>query len=123
MLDLTPEEISVYREQAIKRLKLSLPERTRLQNLAWEEARRVADLLRERFKTTRMAVFGSLVHPGCFTKWSDIDMAVWGLASEDSLRALGAAIDAGSPFEINLVDINTARHSLLSVIEKEGIDI
>ena len=123
MLDLTPEEISVYREQAIKRLKLSLPERTRLQNLAWEEARRVAELLRERFKPTRMAVFGSLVHPGCFTKWSDIDMAVWGLASEDSLRALGAAIDAGSPFEINLVDINTARHSLLSVIEKEGIDI
>jgi len=63
------------------------------------------------------------VHEGCFTRWSDVDIAAWGIASKDTLRALGAVMDLDTSFEINFVDINTCRSSLRQVIEREGVDV
>ncbi|WP_412709816.1 hypothetical protein [Atrimonas thermophila] len=33
-------------------------------------------------------LFGSLVHEECFTLWSDVDLAVWGLRPEDTFKAM-----------------------------------
>jgi len=52
-----------------------------------------------------------------------VDIAAWGIALEDTLRAIGALMDMESPLEINLVDVNACRPSLLEMIEKEGIDL
>ena len=122
-MELTLEALARYRKSALRRQEQLQPERLRLQEEAWVVARRAADLLREKFGVTRIVVFGSLVHPGCFTRWSDIDLAAWGIAPDDTLRAIGAVMDLETTYEINLVDVQTARPAILKIIEKEEIEI
>jgi predicted nucleotidyltransferase len=90
---------------------------------AWELARRVAEVLRESFQVERVVVFGSLVHAGCFTLWSDVDVAVWGLRPEDTFRAIGLAMDLDAEIAINLVDVGACSALLLRVIEEEGVPL
>mgnify|MGYP001608910182 FL=1 len=90
---------------------------------AWKAARSAAALLKERFAATKVVLFGSLAHKGSFSRWSDIDIAAWGISPEDTFRAIGAVMEVSSDIEINLVDVGTCRRSLLTVIEKEGIEI
>ncbi len=80
-------------------------------------------MLREQFPVTRVVVFGSLIHPGCFTPWSDVDIAAWGLRPEDTFRAIGVALDLDTEIPINLVDVGACRESILRVIEREGVDL
>lgn len=67
--------------------------------------------------------FGSLLHESRFTEWSDVDIAAWGIAPDQTFRAIGTVMDLDSSFEINLVDVNTCTPSLLRAIEEEGVDL
>ncbi len=58
---------------------------------------------------------------GCFTPWSDVDIAAWGLSPKDTLRAIGTVMDVDTAIAINLVDVGTCRPELLAAIEQEGI--
>jgi predicted nucleotidyltransferase len=122
-LELTPEELATYRAAARRRHEQEQQELAQREKRAWELARRSAALLRERFAATRIVVFGSLVCKGCFTPWSDVDIAAWGIRPEDTFRAMGAVMDLASEIEINLVDVNTCSASLLDVIEREGAEL
>jgi len=84
-------------------------------------ARRAATLLRELFEAERVVVSGSLVHSGCFTPWSDVDIAAWGIQPYDTFRAMGMVMDIGAEIELNLVDVGTCSTSLLATIEREGV--
>jgi hypothetical protein len=64
-----------------------------------------------------------LVHEGCFTLWSDVDIAAWGIAPEDTFRAIGAVMDLGGDIEVNLVDMGACRPSIRAVIEREGVEL
>jgi predicted nucleotidyltransferase len=90
---------------------------------AWELARLAADELRARFQVDRVVVFGSLIHPGSFTLWSDVDVAVWGLRPEETFQAIGVAMDLDKEIPVNLVDTAACRESVLRVIEQEGVPI
>jgi predicted nucleotidyltransferase len=70
-----------------------------------------------------VVVFGSLVHRGCFTPWSDVDLAAWGVRPEETFRAIGTVMDLDAEIEINLVDVETCSSSLLTMIEQEGVDL
>jgi predicted nucleotidyltransferase len=120
---LTAEELEAYRCAARLReqqVRQGLAER---QVRAWALARRAANLLRTRFGAKQVVVFGSLVHEGCFTLWSDVDLAAWGLRSEDTFRAIGAIQDLDADVELNLIDVGICSPSLLAVIEAEGIEL
>ena len=90
---------------------------------AWVAARNAAALLKERFRATKVVIFGSLVHKGTFTRWSDVDIAAWGISPEDTFRAIGAVMEMSSDIEVNLVDVGTCRPSLLTVIEEQGLEL
>jgi len=122
-LNLTPEEIAVYRATAQKRRQQEQPELDRRREAAWQAARQAAQVLKEQFKATRVVVFGSVARGVGFTRWSDVDIAAWGLAPEDTFRAIGAVMDLDTEIMVNLVDVKTARPSLLSSIEREGVDL
>jgi predicted nucleotidyltransferase len=122
-LEITPEELATYRATARRRHEREQQELTQREKRAWEFARRSAVLLRERFAATRVVVFGSLVCKGCFTSWSDVDIAAWGIRPKDTFRAIGAVMDISSEIEINLVDVNTCSTSLLDVIVREGVEL
>jgi len=119
--ELTPEQISTYRRHAQQRRQQELPEIERRRERAWEAARMAAQVLKEKFGVTRVVVFGSLVRDAGFTRWSDVDIAAWGLALEDTFRAIGVIMDLDTEVPVNLVDVNTASPPLLEAIEREGI--
>ena len=122
-LDLTPEKIAVYRATAQRRRRQEKKEINQRREKAWQVARQAARLLRERFHVSRVVVFGSLAREEGFTRWSDVDIAAWGIAPEDTFRAIGAVMDLETEIPVNLVDVNTARPSLLAAIEREGIEL
>lgn len=122
-LKLTEEEFKTYKRAAKLWKQRTDGETIKREERAWELAHAAAKLLRERFGASRVVVFGSLVHKGCFTRWSDVDIAAWGLDPKDTFRAIGAVQDLDTDIEINLVDVATCSASLLSTIEKEGVDL
>ncbi len=120
-IKLTPEEIAMYRAAAKRKWQESQPERIQRQKRAWELAQLAAALLKEQFKATRVMVFGSLVRNDCFTLWSDVDIAAWGISPDETLRAMEAVRDLDEMIEVNLVDVETCTPALLANIEREGI--
>ncbi|MFA5787792.1 MAG: nucleotidyltransferase domain-containing protein [Actinomycetota bacterium] len=119
----TTQQWAVYRAAQQSRLEKAEQEGLQRRERAWKLARRAARLLRERFGATRVVVFGSLVHEDCFTRWSDVDVAAWGLRPADTFRAMGAVADLDADIEVNLVDMGACRASLRDVIEREGIEV
>lgn len=122
-LNLTPEKVARYRATAQRRRKQEQPQLEQRREQAWVAARQAARLLKEQFNATRVVVFGSLARESGFTRWSDVDIAAWGVAPEDTFRAIGAVMDLEIEIPVNLVDVNTCRPSLLKAIEQDGIEL
>lgn len=122
-LELSSEQIAAYYVSAKKRLQQEQEENRQRRAEAWTAAYQAAQLLKEHFGATRVVVFGSLIQETGFTSWSDVDLAAWGIAPEDTFRAIGEIMDLDTPIPVNLVDVNTARSSLLTVIERDGIEL
>jgi len=117
---LSAEEIAAYRATARQRHQREQQAVAARKQRAWVVAREAAARLRQAFRVRRVVVFGSLVHPGCFTAWSDIDMAAWGIAPAETFRAIGMAMDTDAEIAVNLVDAGACSASLLRVIERDG---
>lgn len=121
--DLTEQDLAAYRRTAqLRDQQRSKELEERLEN-ASALARRAADLLRERFGASRVVVFGSLVREGCFTPWSDVDIAAWGLSPAETFRAMGVLHTLDPTIAISLIDVNTCSPSLLAVIHAEGREL
>lgn len=120
---ITPTEMATYREGARERHRAE-KERLRVRRQrAWVLARRAARLLAACFNVDKVVLFGSLAHEDGFNRWSDVDIAAWGLRPEDTWRALGAVMDLDPDIEVNLVDIACCRPSLRAIIKREGIEL
>ena len=122
-IELSSEKIAQYRTVAIKRQQQAEAEIGQRRQKAWQIAKQAAHLLREEFGVSRVVVFGSLARDHGFNRWSDVDIAAWGIAPEDTFRAIGVVMDLGTDISVNLVDVNTARPSLVAVIERDGISV
>jgi uncharacterized protein len=121
--DLLPEEVAAYRAALRARDERDREALGRRRERAWELAREAAVLLRTEFRATRVVAYGSLVHPHAFDRWSDVDLAAWGIQSRDTWQALGRVLDLGGDIELNLTDVSMCRPEIMEVIEKEGIDL
>ena len=122
-IKLTPEEMVIFRVAARRRREREQRELALREEEAWKLARSAATLLRKQFGATRVMVFGSLVHEGCFTPWSDVDIAAWGIALEDTFRAIGVVMDLSRGIEVNLVDVGACSPLLRAAIEREGVEL
>lgn len=80
-------------------------------------ARTCAAILKRDFGVERVVLFGSLLDVERMWWGSDIDLAVWGLAKRDLLKA-GATMERGHAFEIDLVPISEAKPYILSAINQ-----
>jgi predicted nucleotidyltransferase len=121
LLELSPEKINRYRATAVKRQEEMEAQVGQRRQKAWQLAQQAAQLLRDQFGVSRVVVFGSLVRDYGFTQWSDVDIAAWGISPTDTFRAIGAVMDLDAEIVVNLVDVNTARPTLLATIERDGI--
>jgi predicted nucleotidyltransferase len=118
-LDLTTEELLSYEPGRNSQQQVPLQRWEQ----AWELARQLAHLLRERFGATRVVAFGSLVHRECFSPWSDIDLAAWGVSAKQFYQAVATVTDASQDFQVDLVDPADCRLAIRQSIEEEGIDL
>ena len=100
--EMSPEKLASCRKQLERRWKSRKVDETLLEH-AWQVAYKVATLLYDEFGATQVAVFGSLTEPMWFTKWSDIDIAVWGLSEDGYLDAIGKTISFDQEFKIDLI--------------------
>lgn len=105
----------VLAEQKQRELKRNLMKERQQQGL--EVARRSAQILKQEFGADRVVLFGSMLDHERMWWGSDIDLAVWGLPSEDFFKA-GAAIERGHNFAIDLVEIQSAKSHILNAIEQ-----
>lgn len=105
----------VLAEQKQRELKRDLMKERQQQGL--EVARRSAQILKQEFGAGRVVLFGSMLDHERMWWGSDIDLAVWGLSSEDFFKA-GAAIERGHNFSIDLVEIQSAKPHILNAIEQ-----
>ena len=92
-----------------------------LSQRAWHTAHRIAEMLYEKFGATKVAVFGSLVEKDAFSKWSDIDIAVWGLPTKDYFKALSAASDISSLFKVDIIDFEKSKGLFKERLQKQHI--
>jgi predicted nucleotidyltransferase len=91
--------------------------------LAWKNVKLISKLLKEKYDADTIIVFGSLTDKKRFHKRSDIDLAVSGIANEKFYKAYGEITSKFTEFEIDLVDIEDCKESLLISIKKGGIRI
>ena len=106
--DLSPEELAEYSRRLDQHFKNRKVDEALLQR-AWQTAHRIATTLYEDFGATQVAVFGSLAEPESFSKWSDIDIAVWGLPNDKYFRASSVASDISGLFKVDLVDFESCK--------------
>lgn len=91
-LDITGDQWRAYHTGAAMRQRQVLTERQTQQR--WEQAQRLAreaaQRLREEFGARCVVLFGSAVKQSSFTRWSDVDLAAWGISPERFYAAVAA---------------------------------
>lgn len=120
---LSPEKIAEYRATMQRRGKQAKVAQAQRRDEAWRVARRAATLLKDQFGATEVLLFGSLAHEHWFSPGSDIDLAAWGLASDDYFRAVAHLQDISPAFKIDLIDMARCPARLHAAITAEGVPL
>lgn len=116
--DLSPQELSEYRRRLDQQFQNRKVDEALLQR-AWQTAHRIAATLYEDFGATQVAVFGSLAEPESFSKWSDIDIAVWGIPNDKYFRASSIASNISGLFKVDLVDFESCKEVFRERIQRQ----
>jgi predicted nucleotidyltransferase len=82
----------------------------------------IAKELKSRFAASRVMLFGSLSRDD-FHRWSDIDLAVWGVSSAAYYRAVAFSSGFSELFKVDLVDAEDCSESLRQHILNEGVEL
>jgi len=110
---------NVKRNQANKRLRLE-----QIRQKAWDYARKMADLLYDKYNATGVYLFGSVLDKGSFNEDSDIDILVFGLGDKDYFQAVNDLDDLmHSEFGLDLVCGESCKESVLQLIMERSIKI
>jgi predicted nucleotidyltransferase len=116
-------KLTEYRRTAQARSKQERSELFKRRRRAWAVARKAAQYLKNKYGAQRVVVFGSLLSGERFTRWSDVDLAAWGVRPVDYFEAVARVLDLGNGLELNLVDAERCKSSLREQIEREGKEV
>jgi predicted nucleotidyltransferase len=123
-LELSRKEWQPYIESA---RRLGVPsisaatEQQRAQLL--DRAREVAAELKRRFGVKRVILFGSVASAEWFTSDSDVDLAVEGLSADNFWEAWRLAEEIIKSRPVDLIEIESAKTSLLRAIHRYGREL
>lgn len=112
------EPLTVLRQSTQERARQADLTRRQRRERAWKIARAAAELLKSRYHSTRVVVFGSLTEVDRFHSWSDVDLAVWGLAPSDYFEAVARVLDIGSDIKVDLIMAERCKPYLREAIEQ-----
>lgn len=111
------EAVIVFRKATHARAQRMEAARHERQAQAWVVARQAAALLKTHYHAARVVAFGSLTQSGRFHLWSDVDLAVWGLAPADYFEAVARVLDVGADIKIDLIRAERCKPFLKLAIE------
>jgi predicted nucleotidyltransferase len=120
---LLPEVLREYRQTWRTRRSAVSAAQTERRQRAWQTAQQADQVLREQLGAEKVRVFGSLLEPARFDRFSDIDLAVWGLSGKRYFAAVGRLQGLSAEFSIDLVAFEQALPPLQAVILQEGQDL
>lgn len=120
---LTDTDVAIFAATALRRHKARADVREARRLRGWAVARTAAALLRQDFGAARVIAFGSLLQPAVFDERSDIDLAVSGIADDRYFQAVAAVNGLDIEFSVDLVEPESCRPVLRSVIERDGFDL
>ena len=86
-------------------------------------AREAAERLYKEFGARRVVLFGSVVERSLFTRWSDVDLAVWGVPAKQFYEAVAAVTSLPFDIPVDLVDAEQCSEDLNKTIEQEGVEL
>ena len=109
-----------YIDACKERFKSQKEVRKNLQKNALSEARRLARILFEQYKVTKVYLFGSLSREGLSGTIPDIDLAVDGLDGRQYWKAFCALTNA-TTFHVDLVCLEDCSERLKNTIISEGL--
>ena len=113
--------IKSARERSVKRELTSDEKKERERTL--RRIRKAAEVLKTRFHAQRVILFGSFAHEAWFMPDSDVDIAVEGLGQTDYFRAWRVAEEVIAERPVDLIEMETASHSLLEAIKRHGVEL
>lgn len=114
-------EMTSYREYLKKMLEMEKQKLNKCYEKAWEVAKQIAYLLRQKYGANKVWVFGSLTNKEMFNQWSDIDIAVEGISNEYYYKAVAEVISFSLEYKIDMVDIFECSPLMQENIKREGI--
>jgi predicted nucleotidyltransferase len=115
-----PSELAKCRENLKRQWENRQVDEELLQR-AWAVAHRLAAVLYQDYGASKVAVFGSLAERERFTKYSDIDIVVWGVSYNKCLDALWGTEDLGSEFKIDIINFKSINRSFRERILSQAI--
>jgi predicted nucleotidyltransferase len=69
-----------------------------------------------------VVAFGSLTQADRFHLWSDVDLAVWGIAADDYFEAVARVLDVGGEIKVDLIMAERCRPYLQEAIA-QGVQL
>jgi predicted nucleotidyltransferase len=124
-LDITGDQWLAYdMGAAVRRRQASVDH---LAQERWQQAQQLArdaaQRLRDQFGARRVVLFGSAVERSLFTRWSDVDLAAWGVPPERFYEAVAAVTSLRVDIPVDLVDAEQCSKDLKEVIGREGVEL
>jgi len=124
-LDITPDQWRAYHTGAAMQQRHVLTASQTQQR--WQQAQRLARAaahrLREKFGARRVVLFGSAAERSLFTRWSDVDLAAWGIAPERFYAAVADVTSLSTEMAVDLLDPEICPTAMQTVIEREGMEV
>lgn len=121
MMDVTEEQMRVYRETARKRLAAEQAKLERRRERAMTVARAGAEILKTNYGAKEVFLFGSLARNEPFTEHSDVDLAATGLDERRYFKIVAELLYIDTAIDVDLVMMESASESLKTQIREEGI--
>ena len=94
-----------------------------IRNEATKKAKKVAAILKKKYKAKKVILFGSLISNGYLHEKTDIDILVEGMHPKDILQAGFEASTIAAPFDVDIIPAEKADKCLLKIALNEGIEI
>ncbi len=120
--EMSPAELAKCRENLRHQWENRKVDEELLQR-AWQTAHHLATVLYQDYGASKVAVFGSLTTPECFTENSDIDIVVWGISYDRCLDALWGTEGLSTEFKIDIIDTESINRLFRQRILDQAIPI
>lgn len=77
-------------------------------------------LIRDTYRPTRILQWGSVINPGLFREYSDIDIAVEGITDAETFFALVAHAEDMTEFPVDIVQLERIEPEFRELLLKKG---